>query len=159
MKSSKPDVDIDEMVKYFADEETFCAIVDIGFKKILKEKENMEIALSARLAKFPESEMLISWKNKITHMFYGETDSEDIESHDKGNENWNDETYESPKKNEEIEKVEDEIQLDDLYKTPLQAVNETTVDTLSMTASQFFDLPGVAEEVIQLVDDTTTQKV
>ncbi|KAI3752042.1 hypothetical protein L2E82_23151 [Cichorium intybus] len=117
---SKPDVDIDEMVKDFADEEAFCAIVDIGFEKILKEKENMEIALSTGLAKFPESEMLISWKNKIRHMFYGETDSEDIEYHDKGNENWNDEPYESPKKNEETEKVEDEIQPDDLYKTPLQ---------------------------------------
>ncbi|KAI3496808.1 hypothetical protein L1887_39184 [Cichorium endivia] len=44
---SEPDVDIDEMVKDFADEEAFCAIVDIGFKKILKEKENMEIALCA----------------------------------------------------------------------------------------------------------------
>ncbi|KAI3496828.1 hypothetical protein L1887_39206 [Cichorium endivia] len=115
--ASEPEVDIDEMVKDFADEEAFCAIVDIRFKKILKEKENMEIALSTGLAKFPKNEMLISWKNKITQMFYGETDSEDIESHDKGNENWNDETYESPKKKEENEKVEDEIQPDDLYKT------------------------------------------
>lgn len=155
---SEPDVDIDEMVKDFADEEAFCAIVDIGFNKILKEKENMEIALSAGLAKFPESELLISWKNKITHMFYGETDSEDIDSHDKGNENWNDEPYESPKKNEETDKIEDEIQPDDVYKTPLQVVNETRVDTSSMTASQFFDLPGVAEEVIQLVDKTTAEK-
>ncbi|KAI3724691.1 hypothetical protein L2E82_36477 [Cichorium intybus] len=155
---SEPEVDIDEIVKDFADEEAFCAIVDIGFKKILKEKENMEIALTAGLAKIPESEMLISWKNKITQMFYGETDSEDIKTHDKRNENWNDETYESPKKKEENEKVEDEIQLDDLYKTPLQAVNETTVDTSAMTASQFFDLPKVAEEVIQLVDATTAEK-
>ncbi|KAI3767680.1 hypothetical protein L2E82_18010 [Cichorium intybus] len=157
LSEPEPDVDIDEMVKEFADEEAFCAIVDIGFKKILKEKENMEIALAAGLAKFPESEILISWKNKITHMFSGETDSEDIESHDKGNENWNDEPYESPKKNEETEKIESP-KPDDLYKTPLQAVNETTVDTSSMTASQFFDLPGVAEEVIQLVDDTTAEK-
>ncbi|KAI3518123.1 hypothetical protein L1887_06524 [Cichorium endivia] len=155
---SEPDVDIDEMVKDFADEEAFCAIVDIGFNKILKEKENMEIALSAGLAKFPESELLISWKNKITHMFYGETDSEDIDSHDKGNENWNDEPYESPKKNEETDRIEYEIQPDDVYKTPLQVVNETRVDTSSMTASQFFDLPGVAEEVIQLVDKTTAEK-
>ncbi|KAI3724579.1 hypothetical protein L2E82_36360 [Cichorium intybus] len=51
---SEPEVDIDEMVKDFTDEEAFCAIVDIGFKKILKEKENMEIALSAGLAKFLE---------------------------------------------------------------------------------------------------------
>ncbi|KAI3690396.1 hypothetical protein L2E82_48420 [Cichorium intybus] len=83
LSEPEPDVDIDEMVKEFADEEAFCAIVDIGFKKILKEKENMEIALSAGLAKFPESEILISWKNKITHMFSGKTNSEDIESHDK----------------------------------------------------------------------------
>ncbi|KAI3503672.1 hypothetical protein L1887_32120 [Cichorium endivia] len=155
---SEHDVDIDEMVKDFADEEAFCAIVDIGFNKILKEKENMEIALSAGLAKFPESELLISWKNKIKHMFYGETDSEDIDSHDKGNESWNDEPYESPKKNEETDKIEDDIQPDDVYKTPLQVVNETRVDTSSMTASQFFDLPGVAEEVIQLVDKTTAEK-
>ncbi|KAI3518323.1 hypothetical protein L1887_06921 [Cichorium endivia] len=155
---SEHDVDIDEMVKDFSDEEAFCTIVDIGFNKILKEKENMEIALSAGLAKFPESELLISWKNKIKHMFYGETDSEDIDSHDKGNESWNDEPYESPKKNEETDKTEDDIQPDDVYKTPLQVVNETRVDTSSMTASQFFDLPGVAEEVIQLVDKTKAEK-
>ncbi|KAI3504183.1 hypothetical protein L1887_32728 [Cichorium endivia] len=77
---------------------------------------------------------------------------------EEGNENWNDKTYESPKKNEENENVEDDNQPDDPYKTPLQTVNETTVDTSGMTASQFFELPGVAEEMIQLLDVTTTEK-
>ncbi|KAI3780868.1 hypothetical protein L2E82_10861 [Cichorium intybus] len=50
-------------------------------------------------------------------------------------------------------------ELADAYKTPIQAENENIVDTSGMSSSQFFVLPRVAEEVIELMDVTTDEKV
>ncbi|KAL4555219.1 hypothetical protein LXL04_037830 [Taraxacum kok-saghyz] len=125
----------------------YAAIIEVGYEKIQKEKNQMELSLEARLKKFPNSAILHEWmlkKNELFHEPYddevaNETSETETESDNESSDN-------------EIEDGDEDVGVSHhshaAFETP-QPVREE-----ELTFNQVLDQSGVPEEVSAMVDQT-----
>ncbi|KAL4590492.1 hypothetical protein LXL04_003422 [Taraxacum kok-saghyz] len=155
--------------KEFADEEinvdevlicmlkqAYAAIIEVGYEKIQKEKNQMELSLEAGLKKFPNSAILHEWMLKKKKLFHephydevaNETSETETESDNESNDN-------------EIEDGDEDVSVSHHspaagagHHSPVAFETPQPVREEELTFTQVLDQPGVAEEVYAMVDQT-----
>ncbi|KAI3516448.1 hypothetical protein L1887_15364 [Cichorium endivia] len=155
----------------------FVAVLGISYQKILNEKHNLERVLRKGIEKYPNSEALKDWKIKMNREFKLEEMEEETERFE--NDHVQDEETETeeeiPEHDEgkgkelvviqeaehlnhispEIENINNENE--DGYITPIAIRVENLESTQSLSSTQFFEQPGVLEEVEDMLLKATTK--
>ncbi|KAI3503899.1 hypothetical protein L1887_32373 [Cichorium endivia] len=72
--TSNTDTDLQALQREFGNIEAYCAIVELGYNKIVSEKMNLEKALNNGLEKFPDNDVLKEWLNKKQRLFNEDDD-------------------------------------------------------------------------------------
>ncbi|KAI3505655.1 hypothetical protein L1887_27794 [Cichorium endivia] len=167
----------DDSCYEFQDEEGFLAVLGISYQKILNEKHNLERVLRKGIEKYPNSEALKDWKIKMNREFKLEEMEEETERFE--NDDVQDEETQTeeeiPEHDEgkgkelvviqeaehlnhispEIENINNENE--DGYITPIPIRVENLESTQSLSSTQFFEQPGVLEEVEDMLLKATTK--
>ncbi|KAL4558117.1 hypothetical protein LXL04_036314 [Taraxacum kok-saghyz] len=155
--------------KEFADEEinvdevficmlkqAYAAIIEVGYEKIQKEKNQMELSLEAGLKKFPNSAILHEWMLKKKELFHEPHD------HEVANETSETETGSDNESNDnEVEDGDEDVGVSHhspaaggSHHSPVAFETPQPVREEELTFTQVLDQPGVAEEVYAMVDQT-----
>ncbi|KAL4559509.1 hypothetical protein LXL04_031647 [Taraxacum kok-saghyz] len=77
------DEDDDDLLclqRNFGDVEAYCAIIELGYTKIMNERKNIEKALEAGMKQFPNNEELHEWKSKIEVLFKTKSSEDQAEN-------------------------------------------------------------------------------
>ncbi|KAI3502730.1 hypothetical protein L1887_30991 [Cichorium endivia] len=80
--TSNDDTDLQEIQNMFGNVEAYCAVIELGYNKIVSEKLNLEKALSDGLEKYPESGVLKEWLHKKNMLFKEEDEIVDEDLHE-----------------------------------------------------------------------------
>ncbi|KAI3523747.1 hypothetical protein L1887_02119 [Cichorium endivia] len=80
--TSNDDTDLQEIQNMFGDVEAYCAVIEVGYNKIVSEKINLEKALTDGLEKYPESGLLKEWLHKKNMLFNEEDEIVDEDLHE-----------------------------------------------------------------------------
>ncbi|CAI9287653.1 unnamed protein product [Lactuca saligna] len=143
----------EEESELYGDIDPFVAVLEHSYGKLLSKKSNMEVALKHGLQKFPESKVLKEWIIKKNELF-NEND------YVKENYNENDIPYHGKELVEYqgdlspirgLVRKRKDIDEGCSYVEP-RMENELTHDDLTMT--QFYKLPGVMDEMIDMASKT-----
>ncbi|KAI3501149.1 hypothetical protein L1887_29010 [Cichorium endivia] len=171
--NSKAETDVEAFEKEYGNVEAYCAIVELGYNKIVSEKLNLEKALTDGLEKFPENGVLKEWLIK-KKMLFNEGDlildedaqeneeyRNDVGINEEGDEGEKDQLTESHIA-EHVQKSHgsrvgeektDEQMVDrDLCETPKAVGHGGCAD---IDATQFFEDPAVLEQLIDVLDKTS----
>ncbi|KAI3496567.1 hypothetical protein L1887_38932 [Cichorium endivia] len=106
-ETSNTDIDLQQVQREYGNVEAYCAVVELGYNKIVFEKMNLEKALNDGLEKFPDNGILKEWLNKKRMLFNeddeimdedldeNEEDGDDVRKNDEGDEGEKDKDIES----------------------------------------------------------------
>ncbi|KAI3517885.1 hypothetical protein L1887_17106 [Cichorium endivia] len=130
--NSNDDTNVQAIQNKYGNVEAYCAVIELGYNKILSKKINMEKALTDGLEKFPDSGVLKEW------WWYGINVNVNVQNTD----------------GSRVGEDQPEEQMADreVYET-LKAVAQG--ECADMSATQFFENPTVLEQVIDLLEKTS----
>ncbi|KAL4581196.1 hypothetical protein LXL04_017406 [Taraxacum kok-saghyz] len=136
--------------------QAYTAIIEVGYEKIQKEKNQMELSLEAGLKKFSNSAIMHEWMLKKKELFHephddevaNETSETKTESDNEPNDN-------------EVEDGDEDVGVSHhspaagaSHHSPVAFETPQPVREEELTFTQVLDQPGVAEEVYAMVDQT-----
>ncbi|KAI3503290.1 hypothetical protein L1887_31730 [Cichorium endivia] len=176
-KSGNTEKDEDDSCYEFQDEEGFLAVLGISYQKILYEKHNLERVLTKGIEKYPNIEALKAWKIKMNREFKLEEMDEETERFE--NDDVQDEETETEEeipdhdegKGKELVVIQEPEHLNHIspeneninneneegYITPIAIRVENLESTHSLSSTQFFEQPGVLEEVEDMLLKATAK--